>query len=60
MDRQEEILLKARIDKLNNNFTTLKIKHDNLSHRVDGLDEELNELWEVVGKKRKDTKQNEK
>jgi|694.fasta_scaffold11392_3 hypothetical protein len=60
MDRQEEILLKAKVDRLNNNFVNLKIKHDNLSHRVDGLDEELNELWEVVGKKRKDTKQNEK
>ena len=42
MDRQEEILLKAKVDRLNNSFVSLKIKHDSLSHRVDWLDEELN------------------
>lgn len=60
MEKREEVEIKAKVNGISNRLVNLKIKHDNLSHRVDGIDEELNEIWEVIGRQRKDTKQNEK
>ncbi len=60
MDRQEEINLKVKISKMNASLIKQSTKHENLSHRLDSVEEELNEIWEILGQKRKDTKQNEK
>jgi len=60
MDRQEEIGMKAKVSRMNASLTSQRTKHENLSHRVDAIEEELNEIWETIGKKRKDTKHSEK
>ncbi len=59
MDKQELVELKARISRIDLSLIKLTNKHNNLSHRVDGIDDELNELWDSITLKRKDVKENE-
>ncbi len=56
MDKREEVEIKAKVNGISNRLVNLKIKHDILSHRVDGVDEELNEIWEIIGRHKKGKK----
>ncbi len=59
MDKQELVELKARISRIDLSLIKLTNKHNNLSHRVDGIDDELNELWDSITLHKKGAKENE-
>lgn len=47
---QAELSYKARILSLNLRISIAEILHDDLSYRVDDIEEELDELWNAIDK----------
>lgn len=51
MDSKELQELKLKLSHINAAVIRLQTKHHNLSHRVDGIDDELKDLWDTVVRK---------